>query len=95
MKNLTRVTVVDADDAPAFKQASKPSAKSGFSSLDLDSAVLRIIEQDPFVSIGEIKAEINHRSTVLDTTWWEVFKLLRRNKLLTKRSRFKYILGRR
>lgn len=72
---------------------SGPAVSSQY--LDLEAAVLRLVEQDPFASIQELKTAINNRPGGLQTSWWEVFGLLRRHKLLTKRSRFKYILGRR
>ncbi|MEW6412997.1 MAG: hypothetical protein AB1483_11085 [Candidatus Zixiibacteriota bacterium] len=56
---------------------------------------MKLVEQDPFASIREIKTIINERPGGLRTSWWQVFSILRENRLLTRRSRFKYILGRR
>ncbi|UCE24760.1 MAG: hypothetical protein JSU74_01545 [Candidatus Zixiibacteriota bacterium] len=89
------MTVVDTgqdlETAPPSNQ--NPSRSSLH--LDLEGALLRLIEQDPFATIREMTIEINSRPGILRATWWQVFSQLRRMKMLTRRSRFKYILGRR
>ncbi len=61
---------------------------------DLETAVLKLIREDPFSSIGEMKQEINVRSDALQVGWWELFFLLKRKKLLTRRSRFRLFRAR-
>lgn len=89
------MTVVDTDPKsnPTDQRRREPTRTSH--PPNLETAIIRLVEQDPFASISEIKAEINFGPGNLSTTWWQVFSVLRQRKLLTKRSRFKYILGRR
>ena len=87
--------MVDAENPAAAKDPSLQKTPEKARQLDLETAILRIVEQDPFASIREIKAEINFSHTNLEASWWRVFTVLRAKKLLTRRSRFKYILGRR
>lgn len=57
------------------------------------AAVLNLICEDPFYNIGELKArlrEIGHA----EITWWDVWSILRRQKLLRLRRRFAYFRGR-
>jgi len=61
---------------------------------DLETAVLKMIKQDPFSSIGEMKQEINERSETLHVGWWELFFLLKRKKLLKRKSRFRLFRAR-
>jgi hypothetical protein len=49
-----------------------------------------MVRYDPFASIGEMKREINRRSAHVTVGWWEVFGLLRRNHLLSRRARFRF-----
>ena len=89
------MTVVDAEGPADRKESARSGSPQTARQLDLQSAILRLVEQDPFASIGEIKTEINLNPGDLQASWWQVFSILRSNKLLTRRSRFKYILGRR
>ncbi len=56
----------------------------------MESAVLKVVKNDPFASIGEISYEINLASDSFHASWWRVFTVLKRNKLLRRRSRFRY-----
>jgi hypothetical protein len=62
-------------------------------SSDPDVYVLRAVKNDPFVTISEIQAEsaveLGRR-----LGWWQVFRILRKNSLLRKKSRFRYAWGR-
>ncbi len=64
-------------------------------SADIETIILRIVKEDPFASIREMKREINRMPRVSPVGWWEVFSVLRRRGLLTKRSRFKLVRSRR
>ncbi|HKK21081.1 MAG TPA: hypothetical protein VJ983_06385 [candidate division Zixibacteria bacterium] len=55
---------------------------------------MKMIKQDPFSSIGEMKQEINERSETLHVGWWELFFLLKRKKLLKRKSRFRLFRAR-
>ena len=54
-----------------------------------DDLVIRLVIEDPFSTISELSERA--RETSSDTTfgWWRVFSILRRNRLLGKRSRFR------
>lgn len=54
-----------------------------------DKLLLSAILRDPFQTIGELAEQININSNTSPVGWWRVFKLLRKNKLLSKRSRFR------
>ena len=54
-----------------------------------DKLLVSAILRDPFQTIGELAEQINIDSDSSHVGWWRVFKLLRKNKLLSKRSRFR------
>lgn len=58
---------------------------------DLETTILRLVKDDPFASIGEIKREVRKIPAFSSVGWWQVFSILRKRKLLTKRSRFKFV----
>ncbi len=59
----------------------------------LESAVLRLVREDPFASIREIRNDLRRRSDFRDVGWWKVFGILRKNRLLRRRSRFRFMRG--
>lgn len=54
-----------------------------------DKLLVSAILRDPFQTIGELAEQINIDSNTSQVGWWRVFKLLRKNKLLSRRSRFR------
>ncbi len=54
-----------------------------------NTRLIGAILHDPFQTIGELADQINIDSDTTRVGWWRVFNLLRKNKLLSKRSRFK------
>jgi hypothetical protein len=68
---------------------------SGSDNAKLETIVLRMIRNDPFTSISEMKRAINRMPNVEPAGWWRIFSILRKNKLLTKRARFRFIRDRR
>ena len=54
-----------------------------------DKLLVSAILRDPFQTIGELAEQINIDSNTSRVGWWRVFNLLRKNKLLSKRSRFR------
>ena len=88
----TRLTVVDqlSPQGPGGNHDSGyPDNGSGPLS-DTVVRVLKSVKQDPFVSIGELRRDLNRRSSSQRIGWWQVFFILKRQKLLTRRSRFRY-----
>ncbi len=54
-----------------------------------DKLLVSAILRDPFQTIGELVEQINIDSNSSRVGWWGVFKLLRKNNLLSRRSRFR------
>ncbi|MEA1981702.1 MAG: STAS domain-containing protein [candidate division Zixibacteria bacterium] len=85
-----RVTVVDR---LAGNSNNSSIASTGFSSNPTDpvSFVLKNIKDDPFVTISEVKSLFNKSNSSADKIgWWEIFGILKRQKLLSRRSRFRF-----
>jgi hypothetical protein len=71
---------------------SVPEPGAGLSA-DTETAVLQLVRDDPFATIGELKSELNRRSEE-GASWWFIFSILRRHGLLRRRSRFRFARGR-
>jgi anti-sigma B factor antagonist len=56
----------------------------------LEEAVLNAVREDPFYSISEIKLVIRETAPNCRIGWWGIFNILRRHKLIFRRSRFLY-----
>lgn len=52
--------------------------------------LLEFIKGDPFASVGEIRDDINRIVQSEPIGWWDVFWALKAQKLLLRRSRFRY-----
>lgn len=55
---------------------------------------LRMIKNDPFVTISEIRREYHDQLEGEQASWWSVFSVLWRHNLVRRRSRFRYAWGR-
>jgi len=69
---------------------SKSSVTIGKSPANADEVVLRLVADDPFSSIGELVEQGNESFPKFALSWWKVFGILRRHRLLRPRSRFRY-----
>ncbi|UCE66447.1 MAG: STAS domain-containing protein [Candidatus Zixiibacteriota bacterium] len=69
------------------RAAAEPKIKT--SSADLKQLVIEMVSKDPFFTISEIKGEIGRKHPSLKPGWWKIWGILRRNRLLTKKSRFR------
>jgi anti-sigma B factor antagonist len=58
-------------------------------------AILGAICEDPFYTISELKLILEESMLNSAPGWWEIFNILRKNRLLTRRSRFRYARQRR
>ena len=56
---------------------------------NLESLVLEMVSKDPFYSITEINGEIAKKHSNVNSGWWKIWGILRRNGLLTRKSRFR------
>jgi anti-sigma B factor antagonist len=54
-----------------------------------DDVILKLIIDDPFSSISELSNDAIGIAPEMRFGWWKVFNILRRNKLLSKRARFR------
>ncbi len=93
---VTRVEVVDqlgatSDDG---NLPNLSTTKASEKELDLEIYALRMLKNDPFVTIAEIRREFAQQSNGRRAGWWSVFSVLKRNRLLRRRSRFRYAWGR-
>ncbi len=72
-------------DAP--KQLSQLEKKS--TAPGLQEIVVEMVIKDPFFSISEIKTEIARKYPTAQSGWWQIWNVLRQNRLLSKKSRFR------
>jgi hypothetical protein len=79
-----RASTVDDDDIPGVLQGN-----------DLETVVLRLVKEDPFMTISELKGEIAQRYESVKAGWWRIFSILKHHHLLKRRARFRYARGRR
>ncbi len=54
-----------------------------------EDAILRLVEEDPFSSISEMVHDGAEIAPKFTFSWWSVFNILRKNGLLSRRSRFR------
>lgn len=99
-ESATKLTVVE-EVAPRAAESSvdrteaytAPSVETE-TETDPELVALKMVKNDPFVSISEIRREIHSRDEEVSVGWWRVFFILKRNNLLRKKSRFRYAWGR-
>ena len=96
LSGSTEVRVVEPPKIkPSPEKSSGGSPTPIVSSGDPETLVLSLVKEDPFFTISELSREVSHRNRFESIGWWAVFRILRRNKLLKKRARFRYSQGRR
>ncbi|MBD3257526.1 hypothetical protein GF377_03760 [candidate division GN15 bacterium] len=61
---------------------------------DLETYTLQMVKSDPFVTIGEIRQSFERQPFGEKVGWWRVFRILRRHRLVRRKSRFRYAWGR-
>ncbi len=57
---------------------------------NIETAIYRFVRKDPFSTIGEICRELNSHLDDYQVGWLQVFWVLRRKGLLSKKSRFRF-----
>jgi len=75
--------------AVAEKETTAIETKSKTTQADLQQLVLEMVSKDPFFTISEMKSEISRKYSSLRPGWWKIWGILRRNRLLTKKNRFR------
>ena len=83
--------------APQREIKTETAPESGSSETELppettiEQAVLRLVAEDPFYTISEIRDELKERyNGRFRPGWWRVMGCLRRHHLLTRRARFRF-----
>ena len=56
---------------------------------NVEALVLEMVAKDPFFTVSEIKREIARKNPGSGAGWWKVWNILRRNSLLSKKSRYR------
>lgn len=78
--------------SPGTKQADFPAGSPRLSpagaAVSNDDMIVQLVIDDPFSSISELVQQANELVPTSRFTWWKVFGILRRNRLLRHRSRF-------
>lgn len=59
------------------------------SSRSLETLVLEMVAKDPFFTVSEIRREIARKNPGSRAGWWKIWNVLRRNSLLSKKSRYR------
>lgn len=75
--------------AVAEKERASEVIKADMPVPRIEQLVLDMVSKDPFFTVSEIKREVHRRHPSLKPGWWEIWGILRRNKLLSKKSRFR------
>jgi anti-sigma B factor antagonist len=79
-----------AGDATPARRTAPPQAVAQPSHSDtLKGAVLRLVVEDPFYTINEMRVHLR-RARGRAPGWWEVWQILQQQKLLRRRRRFSY-----
>jgi anti-sigma B factor antagonist len=84
--------VIQLPPAPQAEPIHETRAKSIDSrkiSSEPKDLVLEMIAKDPFLSISEMKQEITRKHPSAKLGWWQIWGILRREKLLSKKNRFR------
>ncbi len=93
-KKETEISRLEILETPYVSNGSHPQSSAGRTAINpvrdsVESLLISSIENDPFMSISEIVQHINNLSDTTRVGWWKVFKMLKKNKLLSHRSRFR------
>ncbi len=79
-------SAVEGNGSSSQKLVRLAHHQGGSSSVEL--LLINSIEKDPFMSIREMVQHVNNLSDTTRIGWWRVFKLLKKNNLLSRRKRF-------
>jgi len=85
---MEKTAISSAPIASSKDPGAKSSAARNFPR-NIDSVVLEMISKDPFYTIAEIKKEITRKHGGAKAGWWKIWGILRKNGLLSKKSRFR------
>ncbi len=77
-----------APTASSVASARTPAAPAPLKAENLEETLLRLIADDPFYSIGEMKSELVRRG--FSVSFWGFLRLLWKKKLFSAKSRYRY-----
>ena len=78
------------DKTPEFESERSSSASSGGQQTQEDR-VLNLAQDDPFLSIGEMKKILNSEAGDSEKIgWWRIRKILKAHDILSKKKRFRF-----
>jgi anti-anti-sigma factor len=92
---VTEGNAVKSALAPGTKNARpnnrrSPSPGQNQSPVDADDLIKQLIIEDPFCTISELKELARDHDSSYAPGWWQIFSILRRNNLLSRRARFRF-----
>ena len=74
--------------APSPASARNPSVPAPLKADGLEETLLRLVADDPFYSIGELKSELVRRG--FSVSFWGLLRLLWKKKLFSAKGRYRY-----
>ncbi|UCD16897.1 MAG: hypothetical protein JSV44_10625 [Candidatus Zixiibacteriota bacterium] len=75
-------------DSSVGEITSLPGAASTAGSVE--NVILGAVKNDPFYTISELKVVVEESLPGTRQNWWDIFKILRKHRLVLRRSRFRY-----
>ncbi len=86
----TEMTAGSFKAAPSHTPTSSrgPAAAAPIKAESLEETLLRLVADDPFYSIGELKVELVRRG--FSVSFWGLVRLLWKKKLFSAKSRYRY-----
>ncbi len=85
IEELPFASNTESAEAAQSQYQSDTHAPSG-----VTEAVLAAIRRDPFYTISELKLVLEESLMDARPSWWQIFRILWKNNLLSRRSRFRY-----
>jgi len=79
---LERIVVGEQKDQIKVEEVEPPPR-------NVETMVLEMIAKDPFYTVSEIKGELARKNPGSGAGWWKIWNILRRNSLLSKKSRYR------
>jgi anti-sigma B factor antagonist len=88
------LTAPPSDSIPEMIVAEQQKAQMKVKDIKLSprnvkTMVLEMIAKDPFYTVSEIKREMQRKNPRSGAGWWKIWNILRRNSLLSKKSRYR------
>lgn len=91
-----RVKTVVEELPSGFEYGSRPTgdfekkSRVAVPGFPIEEIILKVIREDPFYTISELRLVLKEMAPNYELGWWEIFRILRKNRLVWRRSRFLY-----